>query len=303
MTAPLTLLDGGMGQELVRRLRTASGRAATPLWSTQVLVEAPELVTQLHADYLAAGADVLTLATYAATPQRLRRDGLPDQFEALQRGGAQCAIDAREASGRTGARIAACLPPLVASYRSDVQPAADVSRQAYQRIVACQAERVDLMLCETMSTIEEACIAAEVGLSSGLPVWVALSVADELPDGSVPRLRGGETLGAAIKALEALSVDALLLNCSSPEAISAAMPTLSRTALAFGAYANAFHSIAALEPGGTVDTLQGRYDLGPEAYAQAAAPWRAAGASIIGGCCETTPAHVGQLHARLNRAQ
>jgi len=299
LNVPPTLLDGGMGQELVRRARALSGRSPTALWSTEVLADAPEQVTGLHADYLAAGADVITMATYTATPQRLARDGLPERFEALQRTGARCARDARERSGRTNVRIAACLPPLVASYRADVQPDPPDARRSYERIVACQRELADLMLCETMSTVQEACIAAEAALASGLPVWVALTIEDRSNDPSVPRLRGGETLQRAIGTLEALGIDALLLNCSSPEAITDALPVLSSTSLPFGAYANAFRSIADLLPGGTVDALQGRHDLGPVEYANVAVGWHQAGARLIGGCCETTPAHVAELGSRL----
>jgi len=299
MTPPLTLLDGGMGQELVRRHRERHGRAPTPLWSTEVLANAPRDVVDLHADYIGAGADVITMATYTVTPQRLERDGLAGQFETLQRVGARCALDAREASGRAEVRIAACLPPLVASYRADVQPEPSIARRTYRSIVACQREASDLMLCETMSSLQEARIAAEAALSSDLPVWVALTIRDDAPSGTVPTLRGGNSLQGAIEALESLGVHAVLLNCSTPEAIDAALPVLAGTRLPFGVYANAFRSVIDLEPGGTVERLRRRDDLGPEGYARAALRWREAGASIIGGCCETTPAHVAALLERL----
>ncbi len=63
----ITLLDGGMGQELVHR----AGDRPTPLWSTQVMVDHPGLVSQVHADYAAAGATVQTTNTYAIHHDRL----------------------------------------------------------------------------------------------------------------------------------------------------------------------------------------------------------------------------------------
>ena len=79
----VVLTDGGMGQELLRR----SGAAPTPLWSARVLIDEPELVQTLHEDFIRAGARVITINTYAATPERLGRDGLGDLFKPLQKRG------------------------------------------------------------------------------------------------------------------------------------------------------------------------------------------------------------------------
>ena len=65
MTA-VTLTDGGMGQELLRRSKTPP----TPLWSARVLIDEPALVRDLHADFIRAGARVITINSYAATPER-----------------------------------------------------------------------------------------------------------------------------------------------------------------------------------------------------------------------------------------
>ena len=55
MTKKIVLLDGGMGQELIKR----SGQKPTPLWSTRVLLDNPELVQQLHSDFIESGAQVI----------------------------------------------------------------------------------------------------------------------------------------------------------------------------------------------------------------------------------------------------
>lgn len=289
----MIILDGGMGQELVRR----GGGPASPLWSSDALLERPEIVTGLHADYLAAGADVITLASYTATPERLTRHGVAERFDALQDAAFECAARARDASGRADVRIAACLPPLVASYRPGSEPDRAAALESYGRIVERQAGRCDLMLCETMASIAEACLAAEAAGASGLPVWAGLTVDDDRSG----RLRSGEPVADAVSALEALGVAALLLNCSTPEAITAAWAGLDAATVARGAYANAFVSVDALQPGGTVDVLERREDLGPEAYADRAAVWVERGASIVGGCCETVPAHVRALAERFGR--
>ena len=294
MLAPMnttTLLDGGMGQELARR----SVSPPTPLWSSQVLLDEPDLVGALHREYIEAGADVVTLASYTATPERLERHGVGERFRSLQAAAVDAARRARDAAGRADVRVAGSLPPLVGSYRPDTMPEHEAALRSYRRIVECQAPGVDLLLCETMGSIAEARTATAAALESGLPVWVALTVDD---DGS-GRLRSGESLADARAALEPLGIAALLLNCSTPEAIDAAWPHLAGAPVPIGAYANAFTSVAALEPGGTVDVLEARTDLGPDAYAERAERWVEGGATIVGGCCETTPAHVRALAARL----
>ena len=64
------LTDGGMGQELVRRSKSEP----TPLWSARVLIDEPDLVRDLHAEFIRAGARVITINTYSATPERLARE-------------------------------------------------------------------------------------------------------------------------------------------------------------------------------------------------------------------------------------
>ena len=181
-------------------------------------------------------------------------------------------------------------------------PEARAALASWRRIVALQADAADLVICETMGSVAEAAVAARAGLEAGLPVWVALTVDDDRSG----RLRSGEAVADAVAALQGLEVGgervaAILLNCSTPEAIDAAWPHLDGARVPVGAYANAFTSVAALEPGGTVAVLECREDLGPEAYAAFARGWLGRGAGIVGGCCETTPAHVAALAALAGR--
>src|SRR5699024_5497038 len=122
---------------------------------------------------------------------------------------------------------------------------------------------------------------------TGRKVWVAWTLDEQLaPDGTA-RLRSGETLGQALAALEGIAVEAVLVNCSPPEAIGAAIPELVATGRPAGGYANGFEPIPdEFRPGTTVDILQKRQDLEPPAYATHAMRWVEAGARIVGGCCE-----------------
>jgi S-methylmethionine-dependent homocysteine/selenocysteine methylase len=259
------------------------------------MLNEPTLVRDLHRDFIDSGARVITLNTYTATPQRLARENELARIDGLHQAAMCAAIDAIDLAQRNDVAIAGCLPPLVASYRSDVSLSFEESLASYRRLVELQSPASNVFLCETMASITEATAACTAGLESGKPVWVGLTVSDTEPE----QLRSGEPLSDAVQALESLGADAILLNCSQPEAISAAWKPLNNAKARIGAYANGFISIASLHPGGTVEALEARQDLDPQQYADHALGWVRNGASIIGGCCEIGPAHIKALHERL----
>ncbi len=283
------LLDGGMGQEL--RRRCASGDKT--LWSAQVMIDRPELVRQVHEDYIRAGAQVITTNTYATVRQRLEdAAGRGDDWAGLMRLGGELAKQARHACGEA-VLIAGCLPPLHGSYRPELVRPFEEIEPIYREHVEILAPYVDLFLCETMSNGTEGYAAAHAAASAGKPVWIAWTLKD---DGSA-HLRSGETIAEAWSALDGLAIDAVLANCSAPESITAALPELVTlgTPLA-GGYANAF---AAIPENWTVrrgvSELGHRQDLDPEAYAGHVRHWIEAGATIVGGCCQVGPEHIVRL--------
>lgn len=289
-SAEIVVLDGGLGQELHRR----SALAPSPLWSVQVMMDEPELVETVHLEFIDAGARVITLNAYTATPSQLARAGRAGMFDEVHDAAVAAARAARKRSGRD-VRIAGCLPPLVDSYRPDLTPPEETCLSDYRRIVAAQADHVDLFLCETLASVAEARIATVAARESGRSVWTALTVDDS--NGSL--LRSGEPVAAGADAALQAGAEALLINCSRPEATADALPALAQVGVPFGAYANGFVSVDVLEPGGTADVLEGREDLDPEAYADHALRWAACGSTILGGCCEIGPAHIAELARRL----
>ncbi|GLQ35702.1 homocysteine S-methyltransferase [Amylibacter marinus] len=289
----ITLLDGGMGQELIAR----AGQA-TDLWSVQALLDSPEMVSEVHNAYFAAGAEVATTNTYSVLPDRLQNHGLEDQFETLQRRACELALDARAAHG--AGLVAGSLGPLGFSYRPDLAPPAPEAAITYGRICAIQANYVDVFLAETMSSVDQARGAILGAQGFGKPVWVAFSVDDK--DGR--RLRSGEDILAAAELVREMGVDAVLVNCSTPEAVSQALPAFVDSGLPVGAYANGFVEIAKdfNKFGATVDMLSARQDLTPMVYADFVDEWVNMGASIVGGCCEVGPRHISLLAERYHGA-
>lgn len=287
----VTLLDGGMGQELLHR----SKREVTPMWSADVMLNEPEIVSELHADFIRAGADVITLNTYTATPSRLSREGHLSDLHQLHRSAMDAAQKAKKVTNSLHVKIAGCLPPLVASYRPEACLSFEASLKEYRQLVSLQSAATDLYICETMSSITEAKAACIAAKESNKTVWLALSVQDN----QQKRLRSGEALRDAIDSIMPLQPDAILLNCSKPEAIMHAWPDLQHASCPIGAYANGFTSVDGLYPGDTVKKLETRQDLGPIAYAKYVKEWIHNGASIVGGCCEIGPDHIAHIKQML----
>ena len=287
----ITLLDGGMGQELVHR----AGDNPTPLWSTQVMMEKAGLVADIHRDYFDAGATIATANTYAIHRDRLATAGIEDQFSALL----QAAMDEANSAHQPGTRIAGSIGPLIASYRPDLHPAADVAIPLYAEVIDILQSECDLLICETVVSIDHARSVLVAAKAAGKPVWLAVSVNDQ--DGT--KLRSGEPLADILPIAESMA-DALLINCSSPEAVGDGLKEIAKGKLPFGGYANGFTKISAdfLKANPTVDALTARHDLGPDAYADHVMNWVDLGATIVGGCCEVGPAHIAAIATRLRAA-
>jgi len=291
----VVLMDGGMGQELIRR----SPDALTQLWGGAVLRDHPKIVGQLHQDYMRAGATAIMTNSYSLTRPRLLRDGQEELLAKLQNSACEVACEAIDTMGADVALLGS-LPPLNGSYHPDSVPPVEEAAKQFAEIAMMQAPFVDALVCETMSSIREAQGGLVGAKEAGKPIWLAYTTDDD--DGT--KLRSGEPLSDALEAIAGSeNLAAILINCTRPESVDQGMPILAECGLPFGAYANGFARIATnYTPGATVDELSTRNDLTPEAYAEFAMGWVEQGATIVGGCCEVGPAHIAHLAQRLAAA-
>jgi S-methylmethionine-dependent homocysteine/selenocysteine methylase len=288
------LLDGGMGREL----RNRGVPILDTIWSANALVVAPDMVREVHLDYILAGADVITTNTYGIIRGELAKEGIEDRCADLNRLAGRLARQACEAGGRSVA-IAGSLPPLRGSYRPDLVGPIDEILPLYREQVELLAPYVDLFLCETMSSAAEGLAAATAATESGKPVWLSWTLHEDQSG----RLRSGESVGEAAAAVAHLPIAAFLANCCPPESIAAAMPELVALRRGpIGGYANAFRPVPkdwVMERDGL---LKLREDLGPEEYARHVGHWHIEGASIVGGCCGTGPEHIAKIRQMMDKA-
>ena len=292
-TSMVKILDGGMGGEIQRRLPNA----AQGLWSATALLEDPDLVVNLHREYIEAGAEIITTNTYSTIPSYLAKADLAHRGKELTGLASRLARQAADQSQRA-VRVAGSLPPLSESYRADLVQGSEESSPVYEEMALAMAGDVDLYLCETMSSADEAFHAATQACrhGNGKPVYVSWTL-DETPGAG---LRSGETIAAAHARLDGLPVAGFLFNCTRPEPIVAALSELSAlTTLPLGAYPNRMDVIP---EGWTLDNdldPEMNLDLSTQAYVAAMQRCIEAGASIVGGCCGIGPADIAALAGAL----
>jgi S-methylmethionine-dependent homocysteine/selenocysteine methylase len=281
------LLDGGMGRELWYR----GVDVPKSIWSAQALIDAPDVVRDIHRDYILAGADIITTNTYGVVRESFAAAGIADRFDELTVLACTLATEARDTADRPVA-VAGSLPPLQESYRPDLVGNVDDLLPLYREQAALMAPYVDCFLCETMSSAAESLAAAAAAAETGKPVWVSWTLDDHYPG----HLKSGEPIATAAARLAHLPIDGMLANCCMPETITASMPALLATGANYvGGYANTFFTPP---PDWTLESeglLGLRDDLDPEPYVGFVRQWLEAGANVVGGCCGTRPAHIARI--------
>jgi len=285
------LLDGATGTELNRR----GVNTDLPLWSARALVEAPEVLRAIHADYARAGAEILTANTFRTHRRSLAEGGLGHRAAELTRLAVETARAGAEDAGGLLRFVAGSLAPLEDCYSPElVPPQPEVEAEHAEMAAHLAAAGADLILVETMNTIREAEAATRAALTTGLPVLTSFVCRTD------HKLFSGESVTEAVAAIAPLGVAGLLVNCTPSTTIRmpfaelrAAVQSQARPPAITGLYANIGHT----------DDITGwtnTADVSPLAYAQLAAGWLAQGARLIGGCCGTTPAHIAALRGILS---
>ncbi len=294
------LLDGPMGSELVRR---------GVRWRKHGLLTDAAAIEQLHGEYLAAGADVLRTNTFQLNARiylnvfrnrehmrHIGAPGLENLTPRLLRASVQLARQARaKAAGDAKVAIAGILSPLEHCFRPDLAPPPDQARREHEELARVFAkEKVDFLLVESMNTIAEARAALAAGRAVGLPVWVSFVLG---PEGE---LLSREPLEQAVVEMERGDADAVLVNCVPPEDVTRALVRLRRICpVPFGGFAHAGRFSPPSWKFEFLPQFVETEEWPPERYLGEAKRWRAAGATILGGCCGTGPAHIATLRAWL----
>ena len=284
------LLDGGLGTHLAAQGHDIAG----PLWSARVLRENPALIESAHVDFFAAGAQVATTASYQVTFDVLGEEAekLLRRSVAVARGAAQVAVDKRAAHGEL--LVAASIGPYGAGpgKGTDYDGAYDLRRDELQRWharrVAVLADTdADFLLAETIPNVEEA--AALLELLEAQPKPFALSITGAIAAG-LAKLSQVIELANQSPRLGALGV-----NCVNPSQACAVVAHVR------GAIDKPL--LACPNSGEVWDFSAHDWQPAPASemsLPEAALKLRAAGVTVLGGCCRVGPAEIRQLRRAIS---
>lgn len=291
----IVLLDGGLATTLADAGHDLSGA----LWSARLLVEDPDAIVATHTAFLAAGAEVITTASYQLASRSLSHAGLDpgdaDSLLARSVALARRAIAAFDTNGEPPAIVAASVGPYGAvlgggaEYRGDYGVARDALRAFHApRLDALAEAGPDLLACETLPSGDEVAALAELIPGLGVPAWVSVTVG---PDGTTTP-EGQPLREALAPALDVDEVVAIGVNCCLPKLADQALRELDGIDRPLVAYPN----------------IGARWDDTARSWAREPTPipdpepWVAAGARLVGGCCGTGPDDLAQLSAMLTSA-
>ena len=287
------VLDGGLATELERR----GADLRDPLWSAKVLVEDPDAIRRVHEAYFEAGADVAISASYQATFEGLAGRGIErDDAAKLMRRSVELA---REAAG--GDRIvAASVGPYGAMLGNGAEYTGDYGKDEDElvgfhvpRLEALAEAGPDAFAVETIpSFVEAGALARALERVTEIPAWVSFSCRDG------GHVCDGTPIASAVEIVAAApSVIAVGVNCTSPLHVERLVETISATTdKPVVCYPNRG---SFWDPMRKAWTDPPRQDARPPLRPLA---WREAGASMIGGCCGTTPEDIAAIAAALGRA-
>jgi methionine synthase / methylenetetrahydrofolate reductase (NADH) len=281
------LADGGMGTLLFSR--GIPQRACLD----ELPTSRPELVGQIHREYLEAGAELIETASFGANPIRLATYGLAGEAHRFSRRAAQVAREARDVAGRE-ALVGGSIGPLGAPTREILHLDEAVIRSAFREQIEGLLEGgVDLFVIETFVDLGQQLLAIDEArrAAADLPIVASLTFGEELA------LADGTTPEVAVELLSRAPIDVLGVNCGvGPQAC---LDALGRMAAAGGNDVLPLRSI--MPNAGLPQRLGGQfvYAAGPDYFGQSVSRMLDAGASIVGGCCGTTPEHIAAMSAGL----
>ena len=296
----IVIMDGGTGTEIARRGVTLHPELS---WSANANITFSDMVRDIHRDYIQAGAEIIITNTFSTSRTTLKIEGLSGQTEEINKQSVRLAIDARKiCDSEETVVIAGSISAFEPKGHPEIIPSYAEALEDYREQVKLLAGAgVDFIVLEMFTRTVDLKAAIVAATETGLPIWVGLSC--ESHDGQIylglSGRHGGETIADAVTASSSPNVKAFCIMHSPPQVTADALRELKIcTSLPIGAYAH----------GGSIEdeiglatkiSKKGQSLTGtdPDKYLEYALEWVACGATIIGGCCGTTPQHIRVLTA------
>ena len=285
------ILDGGMGQELLARGMEPNGT----LWSANALLQDKyhQLLLDTHLDFIKAGAEVIVTTTFTTRKIRLRDNNVEDKFEYLNNKAGEIAQKAKKLYPET--LIAGGLPPQYLTYEADTRSENEIRDDFYSQAKILNSY-IDFFYFDVLSSVREFEIAIECIKEFNKPYLIGAHISEGT------RLPSGERISEIITKIKHYKLLGIILSCISPENYDLNLKEIKALNIPFGFKLNGFiktnpkpnytGAFKKSTTGNPNEFLGQRKDLTPDKMAEFAKKFKKAGATILGGCCETRPSHI-----------
>ena len=200
------LLDGAMGTELSNR----GINIPLPLWSADANIEHPEIVTNIHKDYIDLGVDIITTNTFRTTAWTYGKAGFSNA-RSIERSRSSLykAVECAQIAASNSVKIAGSITTIEDCYSPGLFPGISVAEDTYGQTIEWLVDAgVDVILFETMGNIKEISCALEMSESYSIPIWLSLISKDKY------NILDGSPLDDVFQLFKAYKIDHLLINCN-----------------------------------------------------------------------------------------
>ena len=284
------ILDGGTGQELLSRGLEANGT----LWSANALLQDKyhDLLLNTHLDFIKAGAEVIITATFATRRKRLKDNQIENKFEYLNQKAGEIAIKAKKNFSNT--LIAGGLPPQNLTYEADNRNEEEITNDFREQANALNPY-IDFFYFDVLSSIKEFKCGIKAIKEFKKPYLIGIHISEGT------NLPSGEKISKIRDVIDD-KVLGVMLSCVSPENYEANLKEVKNLGVPFGFKLNGYlttkpstsytENYLKSKTGNPIEVLGKREDLNPDNMAKMVKKFKDAGATIIGGCCETRPSHI-----------
>jgi homocysteine S-methyltransferase len=288
------VLDGGMGQELLARGVEANGT----LWSANALLQEKyhQLVLDTHLDFINSGAEIIVTTTFTTRRLRLRDNGVEDKFEYLNIKAGEIAKKAKDLNPHI--LVAGGLPPQYLTYEADTRSDDKIKENFYDQAKLLDPF-IDFFYFDVLSSVREFKLAIEAIESFNKPYLIGAHISEGV------KLPSSENISKIITTIDHKNLLGIILSCVSPENYEKNIDEIKSLGIPFGFKLNGFvttkpnsgytNTFNKSKTGNPNEFLGHREDLMPEKMALIVKKFKEAGATILGGCCETRPAHIKEI--------
>ena len=288
------ILDGGMGQELLARGMEPNGT----LWSANAILNEKyhKLLLDTHLDFIKAGAEVIVTTTFTTRKTRLKDNQIENKFEYLNRKAGEIAQKAKKIYPNV--LIAGGLPPQFLTYEADTRSEDEIKSDFYDQAKILNPY-IDFFYFDVLSSVREFRIAIQSIEEFDKPYLIGAHISEGT------KLPSGEKISEIINKINHKKLLGIILSCISPENYELNLKEIKNLGVPFGFKLNAFiktnpkpnytGAYKKSKTGNPNEFLGVREDLTPERMAIFAKKFKDAGATILGGCCETRPAHIKEM--------